>query len=65
MKINPNRCPKCGRDPAEVATTTISSPRKSTVYKILCLNCFTTSGTWKTRRKAIEKWNEITKGENK
>jgi hypothetical protein len=61
MKIN--RCPKCGREPVEVKYSSIS--RKVIGYKILCDFCFTTSGVWKTRPKAIAKWNEITKGVDK
>lgn len=56
MKIN--LCPICGREPVELKYSSIS--RKVIGYKIFCDFCCTTSGMWKTRQKAVKKWNEVT-----
>lgn len=53
-----NRCPKCGRKPIEIRCATIS--RKVIGFKFICDFCFTTPGMYKTRPKAVAKWNEMT-----
>lgn len=59
MKIN--RCPKCGRKPGEIRVKSISHPG----VEFECYDCGFHTGRCKTRNEAIEKWNEMTKGENK
>lgn len=56
MKIN--RCPKCGRAP-KIIEWLLSG------YEVVCLHCKYYSSMFDTRAEAVEKWNEMTKGENK
>ena len=62
MKIN--RCPKCGRSPLIISEYN-SDGDEYCGSKIMCCYCRLYTETCETMQKAIAKWNELTKGENK
>lgn len=60
MKINP--CPKCGRKPVEMK---VYANIFFCGWKIECFDCGLHTGNYASLYKAVTKWNEMTKGENK
>ena len=61
MKINP--CPKCGREPKVYCGEALINGVFRDV-NIVCENCWLYTGINDTYKQAVEKWNEMTKGEN-
>jgi hypothetical protein len=57
-----NRCPNCGWSPSEI--THYRAADKRFIYEVECSDCGLHTGRCDTREEAVEKWNEITKGEN-
>lgn len=56
-----NRCPKCGKKPKVMRTVRFAL----TLFDVRCNDCHMHTGCRETRDEAIEKWNELTKGEAK
>lgn len=60
MKLN--RCPKCGRDP--IIAKIINGKYELEGFQIDCDDCCLHTGCIPHYVDAVEKWNEITKGDN-
>jgi hypothetical protein len=59
-----NKCPKCGREPSNIELIIPLKTLNILGYEIECYDCGLHSGRCDTEEEAINKWNELTKGDN-